>query len=287
MRHIFGLFIVTLLFPFLLIAKNLIPEKFHGTWSNDCSKEQDVFIISESGYFNLYESQDEIDEYTYFYLQFTDSKTYENWTYLDGEIFEFKNVFMKLDNDILEVVFEELDNLEGSYDFLNNTNNTFTYAKCDNTPASITLLFGEILSYMNSKASLSCSNFSKNKGKCFEDLFSFLDISENKALSNAEINRGSKLLVFFSTFNGQEFNEAGMFGIISSYAITPLLTKVILTNFDFDNSADLTLEEMLQDRESLFDLDFSKNDQIDIDNQKINNQIKDFINKLQGLGSLL
>ena len=287
MRRFFGLFIVFLLFPFLLIAENLIPEKFHGTWSNDCSKEQDVFIISESGYFNLYESQDEIDEYTYFYLQFTDSKTYENWTYLDGEIFEFKNVFMKLDNDILEVVFEELDNLEGSYDFLNNTNNTFTYAKCDNTPASITLLFGEVLSYMNSKASSSCSNFSKNKGKCFEDLFSFLDISKNKALSNAEINRASKLLVFFSTVNGQEFNEAGMFGIISSYAITPLLTKVILTNFDFDNSADLTLEEMLQDRESLFDLDFSKNDQIDIDNQKINNQIKDFINKLQGLGSLL
>ena len=287
MRRFFGLFTVTLLFPFLLIAENLIPEKFHGTWSNDCSKEQDVFIISESGYFNLYESQDEIDDYTYFYLQFTDSKTYENWTYLDGEIFEFKNVFMKLDNDILEVVFEELDNLEGSYDFLNNTNNTFTYAKCDNTPASITLLFGEVLSYMNSKASLSCSNFSKNKGKCFEDLFSFLDISENKALSNAEINRASKLLVFFSTVNGQEFNEAGMFGIISSYAITPLLTKVILTNFDFDNSADLTLEEMLQDRESLFDLDFSKNDQIEIDNQKINNQIKDFINKLQGLGSFL
>ena len=287
MRRFFGLFIVTLLFPFLLIAENLIPEKFHGTWSNDCSKEQDVFIISESGYFNLYESQDEIDEYTYFYLQFTDSKTYENWTYLDGEIFEFKNVFMKLDNDILEVVFEELDNLEGSYDFLNNTNNTFTYAKCDNTPASITLLFGEVLSYMNSKASLSCSNFSKNKGKCFEDLFSFLDISENKALSNAEINRASKLLVFFSTVNGQEFNEAGMFGIISSYAITPLLTKVILTNFDFDNSEDLTLEEMLQDRESLFDLDFSNNDQIEIDNQKINNQIRDFINKLQGLGNFL
>ena len=287
MRRFFGLFIVTLLFPFLLIAENLIPEKFHGTWSNDCSKEQDVFIISESGYFNLYESQDEIDEYTYFYLQFTDSKTYENWTYLDGEIFEFKNVFMKLDNDILEVVFEELDNLEGSYDFLNNTNNTFTYAKCDNTPASITLLFGEVLSYMNSKASLSCSNFSKNKGKCFEDLFSFLDISENKALSNAEINRASKLLVFFSTVNGQEFNEAGMFGIISSYAITPLLTKIILTNFDFDNSEDLTLEEMLQDRESLFDLDFSNNDQIEIDNQKINNQIKDFINKLQGLGNFL
>ena len=66
-----------------------------------------------------------------------------------------------------------------------------------------------------------------------------------------------------------------------------MLTKVILNNFDFDNSEDLTLEEMLQDRESLFDLDFSNNDQIEIDNQKINNQIRDFINKLQGIGNFL
>ena len=287
MRYFLGHFIISLFFPFLLIAENLIPEKFHGTWSNDCSKEEDVFIISESGYFNLYESQEEIDEYTYFYLQFTDSKSYENWIYLDGEIFEYKNVFMKQDNDILEVMFVGFENPEGSYDFLNDTDNTFTYEKCDNTPISVVLLFGEILSYMHSKASLSCSNFSKNKGECFEDLFSFFDISKNKALSNAEINRASKLLVFFSTINGQEFDEAGMFGIISSYAITPLLTKVILNNFDYDNSEDLTLVEMLQDRESIFELDFSKNDQIDIDNQKINNQIKDFINKLQGLGSFL
>ena len=286
-RYFFSLFVVILFYPFLLFAEDLIPEKFHGTWSNDCSKEQDVFIITESSYFNLYESQDEIDEYTYFYLQFSDSKTYKDWIYLNGEIFEFKNVFMKLNDDILEVVFEEQDNPDESYDFLNNTNNTFTYAKCDNTPASLTLLFGEVLSYMNSKASLSCSNFSKNKGECFEDVFSFLDVSGNKALSNAEINRASKLLVFFSTINGQEFDESGLFGIISSYAITPLLTKVILNNFDFDNSADLTLEEILQDREGLFDLDFSENDQIEIDNQKINEQIREFINKLQGLGSFL
>ena len=287
MRYFFSLFVVILFYPFLLFAEDLIPEKFHGTWSNDCSKEEDVFIITQSSYFNLYESQDEIDDYAYFYLQFSDSKTYKDWIYLNGEIFEFKNVFMKLNDDILEVVFEEQDNLDGSYDFLNNTNNTFTYAKCDNAPASLTLLFGEVLSYMNSKASLSCSNFSKNKGECFEDVFSFLDVSGNKALSNAEINRASKLLVFFSTINGQEFDEAGLFGIISSYAITPLITKVILNNFDFDNSADLTLEEILQDREGLFDLDFSANDQIEIDNQKINEQIRDLINKLQVLGSFL
>ena len=286
-RYFFSLLVVILFYPFLLFAEDLIPEKFHGTWSNDCSKEEDVFIITQSSYFNLYESQDEIDDYAYFYLQFSDSKTYKDWIYLNGEIFEFKNVFMKLNDDILEVVFEEQDNPDESYDFLNNTNNTFTYAKCDNTPASLTLVFGEVLSYMNSKASLSCSNFSKNKGECFEDVFSFLDVSGNKALSNAEINRASKLLVFFSTINGQEFDEAGLFGIISSYAITPLITKVILNNFDFDNSADLTLEEILQDREGLFDLDFSENDQIEIDNQKINEQIRDFINKLQGLGSFL
>ena len=159
MRYFLSIFVVIVFCPFLSFAEDLIPKKFHGTWSNDCSKEEDVFIITESSYFNLYEGQDEIDEYTYFYLQFSGSKTYEDWHYLDGEIFEFKNVFMKLNNDILEVVFEDLDNLDGSYDFLNNTNNTFTYAKCDNTPASLTLIFGEVLSYMNSKASLSCSNY--------------------------------------------------------------------------------------------------------------------------------
>jgi len=90
MRYFFSLFVVILFYPFLLFAEDLIPEKFHGTWSNDCSKEQDIFIITESSYFNLYESQDEIDEYAYFYLQFSDSKTYKDWIYLDGEIFEFK-----------------------------------------------------------------------------------------------------------------------------------------------------------------------------------------------------
>ena len=75
--------------------------------SNDCSKEQDVFIFTESGYFNLYKSQDEIDEYTYFYLQLTDSKAYEDWTSVDGDIFAFKKVFMKLETDVLEIVFED------------------------------------------------------------------------------------------------------------------------------------------------------------------------------------
>ena len=172
----------------------------------------------------------------------------------DGEIFEFKNVFMKLDSEVLEVVFEDLENPNGSYDFLINTNNTFPYKKCNSAPASVILLFGEVLSYMNSKASLSCSNFVSNKANCFEDMFNYLDVSGNKALSNAEINRASKLLIFFSTVNGQEFNEAGVFGVMSSYAITPLLTKVILNNFDFDNSEDLKLEELLQDREELFDM---------------------------------
>ncbi|MDA1283728.1 MAG: hypothetical protein O3C61_02250, partial [Proteobacteria bacterium] len=62
MRNFLSYFLLILFFPILLIAENVIPMKFHGTWSNDCSKEQDVFIFTESGYFNLYKSQDEIDK---------------------------------------------------------------------------------------------------------------------------------------------------------------------------------------------------------------------------------
>ncbi|GIR66217.1 MAG: hypothetical protein CM15mP70_13240 [Pelagibacteraceae bacterium] len=152
MRNFLSFFILILFFPFLLVAENVIPKKFHGTWSNDCSKEQDVFIFTESGYFNLYQSQDEIDEYTYFYLQLTDSTSYEDWISVDGDIFDFKKVFMKLETDILEIVFEDLENPDGSYDFLINTNNTLTYKNVITRKCTLLLVRGP--SFMNSSISL-------------------------------------------------------------------------------------------------------------------------------------
>ena len=44
MKYFLGFFLTSLFFPFSLIAENVIPKKFHGIWSDDCSKEQDVFI---------------------------------------------------------------------------------------------------------------------------------------------------------------------------------------------------------------------------------------------------
>ena len=62
---------------------------------------------------------------------------------------------------------------------------------------------------------------------------------------------------------------------------------MIVSNFDFDDSRDLSLEEILQDRENLFNLEFDNNDRINFDNQEFNNQLKDFINKLKSLGNFL
>ena len=97
-------------------------------------------------------------------------------------------------------------------------------------------------------------------------MFNFLDVSGNKALSNAE-SIGHQNFLFLQCINGQEFQETGIFGVMSSQPLHHFLLKLILNNFDFDNSADLKLEEILQDRQSLFDLNFIKNDQIEIDNQ--------------------
>ena len=149
------------------------------------------------------------------------------------------------------------------------------------------MLFGEVISFLNSAASLSCSKYNVDKSICFKDIFDFLDVSENNALSNAEINRASKHFIFFSTVNGEEFSEAGIFGMISSYAIAPILTKMIVSNFDFDDSRDLSIEEILQDRENLFNLEFDNNARINFDYQEFNNQLKDFINKLKYLDNFL
>ena len=191
---------------------------------------------------------------------------------MDGKKIFAKNVYLNLNENILNLVLEPLDNPDGSYDFLTNVETTtYEYKKCSSGPTEEILLFGEVFSYLNSEASLSCSKYNDDKSICFKDIFDFLDVSENNALSNAEINRASKLLIFFSTINGEEFNEAGIFGTISGYAIAPILTKMIISNFDFDDSRDLTLEEILQDRESLFNLEFDNNNRINFDNQEFNN----------------
>lgn len=261
-----------------------IPEHLHGTYSLNCSIQNDVFIFSKSGYFSIYKN----DDYSYYSLQLTNSVKYNKWIVLDGKKIFAKNVYLNLNENILNLVLEPSDNPDGSYDFLTNVETTtYEYKKCSSGPTEEILLFGEVFSYLNSAASLSCSKYNDDKSICFKDIFDFLDVSENNALSNAEINRASKLLIFFSTINGEEFNEAGIFGTISGYAIAPILTKMIISNFDFDDSRDLTLEEILQDRESLFNLEFDNNNRINFDNQEFNNQLKDFVNKLKSLGNFL
>ena len=259
-----------------------IPKHLHGTYAVNCSMQNDVFIFSKGGYFSIYKG----DDFSYYAVQLSDSIQYDKWIVLDGEKISVKNIFLNSNEDILNIVFEPSDNPEGSYDFLTNEK-SFEYEKCTSEPTEETLLFGEVISYLNSAASLSCSKYNVDKSICFKDIFDFLDVSENNALSNAEINRASKLLIFFSTVNGEEFSEAGIFGMISSYAIAPILTKMIVSNFDFDDSRDLSLEEILQDRENLFNLEFDNNDRINFDNQEFNNQLKDFINKLENLGNFL
>jgi len=259
-----------------------IPKHLHGTYAVNCSMQNDVFIFSKGGYFSIFKG----DDFSYYAVQLSDSIQYDKWIVLDGEKISVKNIFLNSNEDILNIVFEPSDNPEGSYDFLTNEE-SFEYEKCTSEPTEETLLFGEVISYLNSAASLSCSKYNVDKSICFKDIFDFLDVSENNALSNAEINRASKLLIFFSTVNGEEFSEAGIFGMISSYAIAPILTKMIVSNFDFDDSRDLSLEEILQDRENLFNLEFDNNDRINFDNQEFNNQLKDFINKLKNLGNFL
>ena len=150
-----------------------IPKHLHGTYAVNCSMQNDVFIFSKGGYFSIYKD----DDFSYYAVQLSDSVQYDKWTVLDGEKISVKNIFLNSNEDILNIVFEPSDNPEGSYDFLTNEK-SYEYEKCTSEPTKETLLFGEVISYLNSAASLSCSKYNIDKSICFKDIFDFLDVSE-------------------------------------------------------------------------------------------------------------
>ena len=90
---------------------------------------------------------------------------------------------------------------------------------------------------------------------CVAGLFKLADVSGNGELSIAELARMGRVATYYATaMTGEpaEFVEI-LGGFAAAVAITPLLAKAIVASFDYDDSGALSLGELMQNRETLFD----------------------------------
>ena len=225
-----------------LIFKKNFPQNIQGIWSQDCESDKHVFIISNN-------TSMWIDDN---YVGFNISKTtnVDNWTaYKWGELNTTNYYFLKNENNkLLEIgAPEDWDGID--YSFLIESEASI-YQKCDSIPSLYQIIYGEIINLMNSQLIEVCNNNTTDPAICINETFKFLDVSNDNELSVAEITRAARIVVYFTFIDKrlEEDREIGFATYTTTSLVFPALSKILIGNYDYDNSNTISLKEIYTDR---------------------------------------
>ena len=238
-------FLIIIFFSFNLnaelIFKDNFPKDLQGTWSENCNSQNQVFLISNN-------TSMWIDEN---YVGFNISKTsnVQDWTaYKWGELDGTYYYFLKKDgNKLLEITApDDWDGID--YSFLNSSDYS-SYEKCESIPSIYQIIYGEIISLMNSQLIETCNN-DENPSNCINETFSFLDVSQDNELSVAELTRAARIVIYFTFIDKklEEDRNIGFATYTTTSLIFPALSKILIGNYDYDNSNTISLKEIYTDR---------------------------------------
>ena len=230
-----------------LIFDNEFPKNIQGIWSVDCEEGLQVHVIGSNS--SLWIDED------YVGLNISQTSDVNNWTaYKWGEIDGSYYYFLKTNtqNQLMELTPpDEWDGID--YSFL-NSNDFSIYEKCDSIPGVYQIIYGEIVSLMNSKLIETC-NVETNPQGCISETFNFLDVSNNKELSVAELTRAARILIYFTFIDKRvgEDRDIGFATYTTTSLFFPAISKILIGNYDYDNSNTLSLNEIYTDRVASLD----------------------------------
>ena len=230
-----------------LIFENEFPKNIQGIWSVDCEEGLQVHVIGSNS--SLWIDED------YVGLNISQTSDVQNWTaYKWGEIDGSYYYFLKTNtqNQLMELTPpDEWDGID--YSFL-NSNDFSIYEKCDSIPGVYQIIYGEIVSLMNSKLIETC-NVETNPQECITETFNFLDVSNNKELSVAELTRAARILIYFTFIDKRvgEDRDIGFATYTTTSLFFPAISKILIGNYDYDNSNTLSLNEIYTDRVASLD----------------------------------
>ena len=230
-----------------LIFENEFPKNIQGIWSVDCEEGLQVHVIGSNS--SLWIDED------YVGLNISQTSDVQNWTaYKWGEIDGSYYYFLKTNtqNQLMELTPpDEWDGID--YSFL-NSNDFSIYEKCDSIPGVYQIIYGEIVSLMNSKLIETC-NVETNPQECITETFNFLDVSNNKELSVAELTRAARILIYFTFIDKRvgEDRDIGFATYTTTSLFFPAISKILIGNYDYDSSNTLSLNEIYTDRVASLD----------------------------------
>ena len=224
-----------------LVFEENFPKDLQGIWSEDCSMQNQVFLISNNTSMWIDDS----------YVGFNISKTSKvqdwtayKWGELDGSYYYF---IKKNDDNLIEISPpDEWDGID--YTFLKNSEYS-EYEKCESIPSMYQIIYGEIINLMNSQLIEIC-NENNDPSKCISESFEFLDVSDDNELSVAELTRAARIAIYFTFIDKRqdEDRDIGFATYTTTSIIFPALSKILIGNYDYDNSNTLSLKEIYTDR---------------------------------------
>ena len=251
MKNNFFIFLLIFFLSFYskaeLIFENEFPKNIQGIWSVDCEEGLQVHVIGSNS--SLWIDED------YVGLNISQTSDVQNWTaYKWGEIDGSYYYFLKTNtqNQLMELTPpDEWDGID--YSFL-NSNDFSIYEKCDSIPGVYQIIYGEIVSLMNSKLIETC-NVETNPQGCITETFNFLDVSNNRELSVAELTRAARILIYFTFIDKRvgEDRDIGFATYTTTSLFFPAISKILIGNYDYDNSNTLSLNEIYTDRVASLD----------------------------------
>ena len=251
MKNNFFIFLLIFFLSFYskaeLIFENEFPKNIQGIWSVDCEEGLQVHVIGSNS--SLWIDED------YVGLNISQTSDVQNWTaYKWGEIDGSYYYFLKTNtqNQLMELTPpDEWDGID--YSFL-NSNDFSIYEKCDSIPGVYQIIYGEIVSLMNSKLIETC-NVETNPQECITETFNFLDVSNNKELSVAELTRAARILIYFTFIDKRvgEDRDIGFATYTTTSLFFPAISKILIGNYDYDNTNTLSLKEIYTDRVASLD----------------------------------
>ena len=224
-----------------LVFVDNFPKNLQGIWSEDCSMQNQVFLISNNVSMWIDDS----------YVGFNISKTskVQDWTaYKWGELDGSYYYFIKKNGDNLIEISppDEWDGID--YTFLKSSEYS-EYEKCESIPSMFQIIYGEIINLMNSQLIEIC-NENNDPSECINESFAFLDVSDDDELSVAELTRAARIAIYFTFIDKKqdEDRDIGFATYTTTSIIFPALSKILIGNYDYDNSNTLSLKEIYTDR---------------------------------------
>jgi len=246
MNKFFKFFFTIIFFSSFNINAELVfvdnfPKNLQGIWSEDCSMQNQVFLISNNTSMWIDDS----------YVGFNISKTskVQDWTaYKWGELDGSYYYFIKKNGDNLIEISppDEWDGID--YTFLKSSEYS-EYEKCESIPSMFQIIYGEIINLMNSQLIEIC-NENNDPSECINESFAFLDVSDDDELSVAELTRAARIAIYFTFIDKKqdEDRDIGFATYTTTSIIFPALSKILIGNYDYDNSNTLSLKEIYTDR---------------------------------------